>query len=84
MLTGMHCAGVETKWDNPRTPLGPSLILTEGTPNLSMLRVFHQLGAESKRIFSSLVSFLSMSGMDVVRKSAKDMAGGRTLTSALQ
>jgi hypothetical protein len=70
----MHCAGVDTKLDEPRTPFGPSLILTEGMPSLSILFVFHQLGAESKIIRSSFVSLLRSSGMDAVRKSGGDIA----------
>ena len=53
-------------WRYART-LGPSLIRMDGTSSLGTGVVFHQLGAPSKDIFSSVESFCTRSGMDASR-----------------
>lgn len=47
---------------------GPSLMRIEGMASRSMEVVFHQLGAPSRDIFSSVLSLLTRSGMEAVRK----------------
>lgn len=46
---------------------GPSLIRIAGIPSLSIEVVFHQLGAPSSEIFSSTLSFATISGIDASR-----------------
>lgn len=48
---------------NERLTFGPSLIRTAGIPSLGMAEVFHQLGAPSKAIFSSVVNCFTSSGI---------------------
>jgi hypothetical protein len=55
------------RWEEPLTPLGPSLNLRLGMFNLGTLEVFHQSGAERRETFSCRVSWWRRVGMSAVR-----------------